>query len=308
MEVIRSRVLGFCMGVRRAAALAAAEADRVKALGGRVYTLGPLIHNPKVLSDLKSRGVEVLHEVLHEEPESALPEDINGCSLIIRAHGVDPLIEEGLRSRGFHIVDATCPKVKESQLKAKTLAEAGYFLFLAGDARHAEIAGITGYASILGYASITGNAGKGTCCVVSNAAEAEAAAKKLLEAEKDAKAALIGQTTFSEEEYLNIGEAIKKYFPALEIVQTICHATRDRQQALRELLPLVDAVVVAGGRDSANTRRLLEVAQENGKPCVLVEKTSEIPAFFRTYRTVGFCAGASTPDTLISEIELELLR
>jgi 4-hydroxy-3-methylbut-2-enyl diphosphate reductase len=144
--------------------------------------------------------------------------------------------------------------------------------------------------------------------VVSNANEAQAAAKKLYETDKDAKTALIGQTTICEEEYSSIGEAVKKYFPALEVVQTICAATRERQQALRRLLDRVEAVIIAGGKDSANTRRLLAIAQESGKPCTLVETAAEIPSAFRAYETVGLCAGASTPDSVIDEIDRELMK
>ncbi|MDR2951840.1 MAG: 4-hydroxy-3-methylbut-2-enyl diphosphate reductase, partial [Treponema sp.] len=186
-----------------------------------------------------------------------------------------------------------CPKVKESQLKAKALAEKGFTLFLAGEVKHAEIIGILGYA------------GK-TSQVVSDASEAEAAAKKLYETDKDAQAALLGQTTISEEEYLSISGAIKKYFPNLEIVQTICDATSNRQKALRELLDHVDAVIIAGGKESANTRRLFSIARKSGKPCALVETAAEIPPAFRACKTVGLCAGASTPDSVIDEIEREL--
>jgi 4-hydroxy-3-methylbut-2-enyl diphosphate reductase len=284
MKVIRSGVLGFCMGVRRAIALAAREADNVKVSGGRVFTLGPLIHNPVALNDLKKLGVEELSET---------PSNIIGSSLVICAHGIDPRLEEDLRYKGARIVDATCPKVKESQLKAKALAKEGFTLFLAGESRHAEIIGILGYAG-----------GKGT--VVSNASEAEAAAKRLYETDKDAKTALLGQTTISEDEYLSIGEAIKKIFPDMEIIQTICAATGDRQRALRELLEQVDAVIIAGGKESANTRRLLAIARKSGKPCALVETAAEIPASFRVYETVGLCAGASSPDSVIDEIEREL--
>ncbi|MDR2952489.1 MAG: 4-hydroxy-3-methylbut-2-enyl diphosphate reductase, partial [Treponema sp.] len=137
MKVIRSKVLGFCMGVRRAAALAAREAENVKLTSGRVLTLGPLIHNPAALDELKKRGVEEVAESSH---------DLKSNSLVICAHGIDPRFEEDLRGKGAFIIDATCPKVKESQLKAKALAEKGFTLFLAGEVKHAEIIGILGYA------------------------------------------------------------------------------------------------------------------------------------------------------------------
>ena len=287
MKVIRAGVLCFCMGVRRAVELACAEAEK----NGGGFTLGPLVHNPRVLETLKSRGVEIIDES---------PRNMNGGSFIIRAHGISPQAEAELRGRGGRIIDATCPKVKASQLKAKALAGAGYRLFLAGEADHAEIIGVRGYAA----------AGGGTssfCVVVGNAAEAEKAAAGLgAGLSSPSKTALIGQTTISEEEYKAIGAAIKKHFPDLEIIRTICAATRERQDALRELLDNVDAVIIAGGKESANTHRLLAIAEEQGKPCALSESAADIPANFAAFQTVGLCAGASTPDTVIDEIEQAL--
>jgi 4-hydroxy-3-methylbut-2-enyl diphosphate reductase len=279
------------MGVRRAVDLARAEAAR----RDKVYTLGPLIHNPRALEELRSRGVEILDE-------NALPENLDGVSVVIRAHGISPCLEARIRERGGRIIDATCPRVKASQLKAKALTREGYFLFLAGEAEHAEIAGIRGYAE----AGRRDRSGAACCTVAGAAARAEEAAAALRDCEPGAKTALIAQTTISAEEYRALGEAIKKYFPNLEIIQTICAATTERQGALRELLDQVDAVIVAGGKESANNRRLLAIAEERGKPCALAESTAGIPAGFAAYRTVGVCAGASTPDTVIGEIERSL--
>jgi 4-hydroxy-3-methylbut-2-enyl diphosphate reductase len=147
--------------------------------------------------------------------------------------------------------------------------------------------------------------------VVGNAAEAEAAALRASEAAAGkraagSKTALIAQTTISKEEYLAIGVAIKKHFPCLEIIQTICAATADRQEALRELLDQADAVIVAGGKESANTRRLGAIAEGGGKPCVLAESAADIPSSFAGFKTLGLCAGASTPDEVIEEIEKAL--
>jgi 4-hydroxy-3-methylbut-2-enyl diphosphate reductase len=276
------------MGVRRAVSMAAEEALRVKKSGARVFTLGPLIHNPEILYDLKIRGVEEL---------SQQEENVKGCSVIVRAHGVDPQIENSLRDRGAHIVDATCPRVKASQIKAEELARAGYSLFLAGEASHAEIEGILGYVQSCSVPF---------CVVVDNAADAGKAAKKLYKVNHDTKTALLGQSTISEELYRSIGDAIGMFFPNLEIIQTICVSTKDRQQAIRDLLNDAEAVIIAGGKKSANTNRLLEIARESGKPCVLIERASEIPPEFRAYKIIGLSAGASTPDSVVDEIEREL--
>jgi 4-hydroxy-3-methylbut-2-en-1-yl diphosphate reductase len=284
------------MGVRRAVELAYNQADS----SGKVYTLGPLIHNPQALEDLKLRGVTILDE-------ANLPENLSGDVVIIRAHGVSPQTEAELRKRGAVVVDATCPKVKASQLKAASLAKQGYRLFLAGEESHAEIAGIRGYAEEGWTQGNHADHSKQFLRVISSAAEAEIAAKLLSEDPElhsgPVKTALIAQTTISNEEYHAIGAVISRYFPMLEIIQTICAATRERQDSLRELLGKTDAVVIAGGKDSANTRRLMSIAQASGKPCVIVETVNDIPPDFFKFKTVGLAAGASTPDMVIDSIE-----
>jgi len=299
VKVIRAKILGFCMGVKRAVELAAANA----AAGSAVFSIGPLVHNPKVIANLENRGVRVVSE---------LPQDCRNSSVIIRAHGISPAAEEELRLKGCRIIDATCPNVKKSQLKMLELSREGYCVFLAGEAQHAEIEGVMGYAlpgenpCILIGGADNAQAATQTATQTATQAAAQTAAAALYQKNKCAKTALLGQTTISEEEYSNIAAEIKKYFPDLEIVKTICAATTERQQALRELLLETDAVIVAGGRESANTRRLLAIAKESGKPCILAEDTSDIPADFYNFEKVGLCAGASTPDSLIDEIEAAL--
>ncbi|MDR1950447.1 MAG: 4-hydroxy-3-methylbut-2-enyl diphosphate reductase [Spirochaetaceae bacterium] len=301
MRVIRARVLGYCMGVRRAVEMASRELGpepgfspgaaprapcRERPRAKRVYTLGPLIHNPQVLAKLKNRGVETLDA-------ARLPGDLRGAVVILRAHGVTPALEAGLVSRGALVADATCPKVKASQNLARSLGEAGYRLFLAGEEQHGEIVGIRGYA--------------GDCLIVGNPGEAALAAENLYREAGPVKTALLGQTTISPGEYRAIGEAIASFFPNLAIQDTICGATRDRQDALTELSGRTDALIVVGGRASANTRRLLSIAESLGKPAWLAENAGEIPREIAAYPVVGLSAGASTPDEVIDEIEGALL-
>ena len=298
MKIIRAKVLGFCMGVRRAVTMADAAVSA--APEKPIYTLGPLIHNPQVLSSFSRRGVEILRET--ELSGKAL----NGVCVIIRAHGVNPELEQSLKDKGAKIIDATCPRVKANQNTAFSLAEKDYTIFLAGEKDHAEIKGIYGYC-------LAGNA---NCVIVGNSDEAGQSAGELAGQLGDtpAKAALIGQTTISEEEYSSIAGAIKKHFPNLEVKNTICDATRDRQDALRELCSVADAVVIAGGKESANTRRLLSIAQSCGKETWLLETASDLPAELLALpkavlaeKKIGLSAGASTPDSVIDEIEHALL-
>jgi 4-hydroxy-3-methylbut-2-enyl diphosphate reductase len=275
------------MGVRRALNLAVEAASVNK----NVYTLGSLIHNPRVLDDLNKLGIKNLNE--GELPDTAALTAIEEPTVIIRAHGVPPLTETELIRQRIRVIDATCPHVKASQEKAMNLAQKGYCVFLAGEKDHAEITGIRGYVNT-------------ACYVVANPVEAEAAAVKLALAQPSAKTALIGQTTISLEEYRAIGEAIKKHFPETEIINTICSATADRQDSLRELSLVVEAIIIAGGRNSANTQRLFSLACDLGKPCWLIEAAEEIPPEIQQFSTIGLAAGASTPDSLINEIETKL--
>jgi 4-hydroxy-3-methylbut-2-enyl diphosphate reductase len=297
MRVRRAETLGFCMGVRRAMEMADAALSQaaLSQPSGTVCALGSLIHNSQAMEPLIKRGLAVLDE-------EKIPGDLRGVPVIIRAHGISPALEDTLIGRGARLIDATCPKVKASQIKARELCRLGRRVFLAGEGSHAEIIGILGYAP--------------DCIVVGGPGEAAAAAEKLRrEAGAGAlKTALVGQTTWDSAGYAAIAEAIRGYFPDLEVCNTICGATRARQDSLRALCADVEAVIVAGGRESANTRRLLEIARSypgpggRGKPAWLVETPAEIPGEVDRYHTLGLCAGASTPDALIGAIEEALLQ
>jgi len=270
---------------------------------GNVYTLGPLIHNSAFLDSLKGRGVICLEEdEIPTIPGNSVRKTTHGFTgfpvVIIRAHGVSPAVERELSCREIAIIDATCPHVKISQRKAANFAANGYVVFLAGEKNHAEIKAILGYVQ---------DAACGHGIVVSNPAEADAAAEELCRTEPEVKTALktvlIGQTTIRAEEYSAIGERLRRFFPSLEIINSICKAAAERQRALRKLCDEVDALVIVGGKESANTRRLLSLALELGKPAWLVERATDLPPEIGAYKTVGLSAGASTPDGLIDEVE-----
>jgi len=286
MEVIRAKVMGYCIGVRKAVETAYNELNNKRT--NTVYTLGPLIHNPYILEKLKDKGAKTLFD------EKNIPENLQDSVVIIRAHGITPSLEKELKDKGAHIIDATCSHVKANQLKAETLLKSGYEIFLAGDKDHAELIGIQGYAP--------------NCLIVSNPITAEERAEKLYHENPERKLALIGQTTISASEYILIGKAIQKYFPNLEIVNSICNATRDRQNALKDLCTQVEALIIMGGKESANTQRLFSIAQSQGKRSWLIETADDIPKEVFSYSKIGLCAGASTPDELIDKIEEVLLK
>jgi 4-hydroxy-3-methylbut-2-enyl diphosphate reductase len=277
MRVIRAGVLGFCAGVRRAVALALEAAGKA----GGAYTLGPLIHNPEVMETLRRAGVEALEE-------GKFPPDLEGAAVIIRAHGSTPALEAELRRRGARIVDATCGHVKASQTRARALSAEGCVIFLAGEQGHGEIIGIRGYV-------------EGPCFVAADPPGAARAAEELARENPGAKTALLGQSTISPEEYAGIAGEIRRRFPGLKLINSICGATRNRQEALRELAGKVEALIIAGGRESANTRRLLAIAEGPageggcGKPAWLVENAAGIPPEARSFGEDGGEVGPLTP-------------
>ncbi|MBQ9495189.1 MAG: 4-hydroxy-3-methylbut-2-enyl diphosphate reductase [Treponema sp.] len=280
MTVIRSDVLGFCFGVRHAVD----EADKAlsQTVGKKIYTLGPLIHNQTVLNALAQKGLCMLDENGAADVE-------NGSVVLVRAHGAAPEVIETLEKKQCAIVNATCTRVTASQKLAAEYAANDFTVIFAGDEKHGEVASIAGYA-------------KKHFVLVQSQSEASA-----LELSEDAKAVLLAQTTFSESEFKKIAKLLINKCPSLVVVNTICPATKARQNALAKLCPIVDGVLVIGGKSSANTKRLLLAARAYGCRAHLIECASEIPVEYFAMKTVGITAGASTPDAVIDEVE-QLLK
>ncbi|NLJ47607.1 MAG: 4-hydroxy-3-methylbut-2-enyl diphosphate reductase [Treponema sp.] len=278
MIVLRADTLGYCMGVRRAMDLAVktAETETIRP----IYTLGPLIHNPQAVEDLRRRGVEVLGE---QETDSR----VAGRIVILRAHGVSPALRSRLESLGARLADATCPRVLASQRRARRFHESGYSVVLVGDRNHEEIVAVTGCAP--------------ACSVVGSPEEARAL--DLVE-----PVGVLAQTTVSEEEYEAVCGVLRSRYSRLEIVDTICPATRERQESLARLADRAEAIVVVGGRSSANTARLFRAARALGKPAWHIETAAELPPEVFGFSVLGLTAGASTPDSIIAEVEDALMR
>ncbi|TCW61266.1 4-hydroxy-3-methylbut-2-enyl diphosphate reductase [Treponema sp. J25] len=280
MVLIRSRVCGYCMGVERAIKKVYQQLELGSA--SSLVTLGPLIHNPRTIESLKKLGVKVLDT-------KVFPSSLEGTTVVIRAHGVAPQVEEEIRQRGGAIVDATCPKVKSSQRKAEQYSRQGYVVFLAGDPGHGEIQGIVGYTP--------------SAILIPSASYARDMVSQWASRWQDRPVVLMGQTTFLLEEYEEIRTILETCFPHLITEHTICLATKERQEALVELCAEVDAVIVVGGKNSANTRRLYELAKEHGKPAWHIEDPEELSPDILKYEKIGITAGASTPMEHIEEVE-----
>lgn len=288
MTIIRADVLGMCMGVRRAETLARDAARRGRNSGRRVFTYGPLIHNPQAILELRKEGVTAI------DPDDFGPDSYNGdirnSIVVIRAHGAPPEAIERLSRMGVEIVDATCPRVLKSQNKAKILSEEGWKVVIAGDRAHGEVSGILGHAP--------------SALVVENAEQAALVAQNLT----GEKVALIAQTTMKESEFDAIAAEFRNFCPHFLAISTLCPSTMDRQKSLVKLALTVDAVVVVGGKNSANTRRLAMAAAESGKPCWHVETEEELPGEIFSYEKVGITAGASTPDFIVDRVENYILK
>jgi len=271
MEILLADSLGFCMGVKRAVDLA--YRAREKADGLPIVTLGPLIHNTQEIERLERDGIQVT------DPSTPPDDGI----VIIRAHGVAPQAYEELRARGLRVFDGTCPYVHYSQRKAVELKESGYRVVIAGDRNHPEIRGILGY--------IDDDAD-----VVKTPEEARA----LPETER---IGTIAQTTISPEKYHAIIAALEERAGEVKVCETICDATEENQRAVRELAREVDLVYVIGGRHSANSNKLVEIARGTGTKALLVETPEEIASEdLRGVSRVGLSAGASTPDWMIARV------
>ncbi len=278
MQIIRADVLGFCFGVRRAVeyALKALEENKEK----KVYSLGPLIHNEIVLQNLKDKGLIILSE---DDLESVIPQSV----VIIRAHGVSPDVVKILEDKNCTIVNATCPRVNANQKMVEKNSAAGKTILLTGDSNHGEVKGIAGYA-------------KGKFILL----ESEDDAKKLKS--ENNQAVLLSQTTFSPVQFEKISKIVEEKYPDVKISNTICPATKERQDSLIELCGRVEGVLVIGGKNSANTIRLFQTAAKNCPKAAHIQSADDIPQEFFSLKTIGITAGASTPDQIIEEVEKRL--
>jgi len=288
MQIIRARVLGMCMGVRRADELAREAARDAAWTGRRVYTYGPLIHNPQAVADLESLGVHVLDVKAIETGTEELP-DLKNAVVVIRAHGASREALSRMEELGARIVDATCPRVIKSQRLARRYEQQDWQVVLVGDPHHGEIEGILGH---------TTNA-----LVVENPETALHLAKEL----KDTPCALIAQTTIRQEDYDAVIEIFQAWVKTMTAEKTICPATQERQKALLDLCAQVDALLIVGGKNSENTKRLYASAVDCGKPAWHIETADELRAEMIPFQRIGITAGASTPDFIVDEIEKALL-
>ena len=271
MEVLIADEYGFCFGVERAVEMV----EEALQEGDTVRTLGPLIHNDQEMERLATHGVSTI---------SAPVQIQRGETAVIRAHGVTPQVEAELREKASKVVDATCPFVTKVQKLAARAAAQDRHVVIVGNPEQPEMIGVFGYAPEHSF-------------IVNNAAEV--AALPLLR-----NPLVVSQTTIKLQNFYDVAEAVKaKAIGETQVVNTICSATRDRQDAARALAGEVDAFYIIGGRHSSNSRKLLAVCLEQCAKSFLIETEDEINVEdLRGAKRVGLTAGASTPNWLIEKV------
>ncbi|HIE08968.1 MAG TPA: 4-hydroxy-3-methylbut-2-enyl diphosphate reductase, partial [Armatimonadetes bacterium] len=267
-------------GVERAVRMAKEAAERAK---GKVYSYGQLVHNRLVVEHLRGLGIEPLEEISPDVPR-------RGDVLIIRAHGAPPEVFREMAGRGVEVVDTTCPIVKEARGKAMALMGEGYEVIIVGDGGHPEVKGIVGCL-------------EGRAKVVRGASEA----KRM---DLPPKVGVVAQTTESLDELAEVVSAVLPRVRELKVVNTICGAVIRRQQEVEKLAKECEVVVVVGGKNSANTRRLAGIASKFCPNVIHIEEPSELDKVRipREVRCVGVSGGTSTPRESVDEVVWKLQR
>lgn len=271
MKVIVAKTAGFCYGVERATRMAF---EAVEKAARPIHSLGSIIHNPQVVAELDTAGVRVV--------ETA--EEIGQGTAIISAHGRAAAELDDLAARGVAIVDATCPHVRLPQKRIAELAREGCVVVLLGDRSHPEVRSVASYA------------GGARVIIVTDPGE-------LPDLSGVAKVGIVAQTTQSKRRFEALVAALRAKVPEVIVHDTICSATRERQDEAEQLARTVDAMVVVGGNNSANTRRLAEIARVRCPRTWQIESAGELRSIeLGDVDVIGVTAGASTPDRVIREV------
>ena len=278
MEIKIAKFSGYCYGVKRAMDLALEKLDETSEK--KVYSLGPLIHNDQAMKKFTDKGLIVEEDINKIEKNS---------TAIVRSHGLPKDFYDKMDIISTNVVDATCPFVKKIQDIVYENYKSGHGIILIGDKDHPEIRGINGWSD-------------NSSIIINSIEDVER-----FDFSEDRAYIVAVQTTYKLEKYLQIEKILKNRLKKVEFFNTICYATRERQDAARELSKTVDAIIVIGGKSSSNTKKLAEICSEN---CItfLIETAKDIDLEkISSFSTIGITAGASTPDFIIDEVKDLLL-
>ena len=278
MQVELAKSAGFCFGVQRAVDTVYQQIEENSA--EKIYTYGPIIHNEEVIKDMEKKGVEV---ILSEEELKQIKSGI----VIIRSHGVPKRICDLLDENGVPYVDATCPFVKKIHRIVEEKSRDGYHIVIIGNREHPEVMGIEGWA-------------QGPATIIQT--EEEARAFELVP--ESEKVCVVAQTTFNYNKFKDLVEIISEKRYDIIVLNTICNATKERQEEAYDIAKRVDAMIVIGDKRSSNTQKLFEICSNACADTYYIQTLGDLNMNqLRSVETVGITAGASTPNKIIEEVQ-----
>lgn len=281
MEITIGKTAGFCFGVRRAVERSIEEVQKEKK---QIYCLGELVHNNEVIKDLEKKGIKFIESIEEVKEEKA--------KVIVRAHGIEKEIYQKANKKGIELIDCTCPNVLKTHELADEYQKKGFYIFLMGVANHPETIGTISYC------------GENKSLIVQKEDIEEAI--KNLEKSKIKNVLVFAQTTYSIhkfEENIKIIKAQLKEDIQITIKNTICLTSEQRQKETEEISKQVDTMIIVGGKNSSNTKRLYDVSQKNCKNTILIETKDELTKDIKhNSEKIGIMLGNSTPQKSIEEI------
>ena len=284
MEYIVGKTAGFCYGVKNAVEKSEKALENEKP----IYCLGEIVHNKNVVKDLENKGIIFIDD---------LKQNLEKRKTIIRAHGIAKEVYTQADKMGIDLIDLTCPKVLKIHKIVSEYNEKEYYIFLVGSKKHPEI---------IGTASFCGD----DVSIIENIDDINISIDNFKKSNRK-KLAIVVQTTFSLQKFTEITESIKKKFKNfenIELVNTICNATKIRQEETEELSKKVDCMIIVGGKNSSNTKKLYEISKKNCNNTICVEEVNEIDkGVLKQGNIVGIMAGASTPQCSINSV-IELVK
>ena len=277
-ELTIAKSAGFCFGVTRAVNMVyeAIEKENMP-----IYTYGPIIHNDEVVKDMEKKGVTVINNLdelsLHEKGV-----------MIIRSHGISKAEYDRIKNCGFEVLNATCPFVSKIHRYVEDYSSKGYDIIIVGSPKHPEVCGIKGWADEKCHVTI-----------INSPEDAENFTKNSTK-----KLCIVSQTTFNYNKFKNLVEIIDKKGYDIDVINTICSATEERQLEAGELADKVDAMIVIGGKSSSNTQKLFEICKTNCVNTYYIQTLDDLELYsLPPVKCVGITAGASTPNYLIKEVQ-----
>lgn len=272
MEIRKASVQGFCFGV----AITVKKAEEAIASRGEVTTLGHVVHNPQMVESLQSRGLRNAHSV----------DEVDAGSLFVRAHGLPVEVFDKAKDKGLEIIDATCPMVTKIHVQAQKLKSDGYKIVVIGDPAHPEVKGTLSHVP-------------GAWCIQS--------VDDVAKLPRSSKVGVVVQSTWSGQGFTEIVQALAAKYYEVRAVNTICTDTHNRQGEALRLARDVEVMVVVGGKTSANTKHLAELSESHGARAYHIENAGELrPEWFDGVKVAGLMSGASTPGSLVDEVEARM--